>query len=633
MKRLYCLCIACVSLCLMAQRPLPYFTVPEMPNALHYLPAPPQRGDIRFAHDSVMYLWGKSMRNTPRGEKARLDAEFGIKRMAEIFSPIMGVDISPTNTPQLWKLLSEATYTASFGCIDAKKEYMRPRPYMVYYEPTLVPEEEAGLLNNGSYPSGHTTLGWTTALVLCEINPAAQDTILKEGYEYGQSRVIAGFHWQSDVDAARVVSSASFARLHTSPAYLNQLQQAQQEYNRLRSAHGQCSAALTSYAYPTAEWDTARVILMHTPGIELFDGVVHPTAGLFEHYFDVDKAAQEHRGYIRQLEANGIQVITLQQVLQQMPSDTLRRLAEQVLVYDTKGLSAADTATNGEAYRRQTLQEMSREDLIRVLLLQPTVHLTSVDNNTGIEATYEHQPLMNLYFMRDQSITTPRGHVICNMNSLQRRRETDLLRAVYRQLGTPAVYEVTGDGRLEGGDYIPAGTVAFIGCGMRTNMEAIQQMLAADAFGHDTVVVVRDHKFWQMQMHLDTHFNIIDSDLCTMVASRLNALPGDSNYVTADVYARAPNKKHYRLIAKNVGFADLLRQRGFTIIPIEQSDEMHDANNFLTIAPRHIMAVAGQSQSLQQSFRDNGVTVEWVPLESLIDGYGAAHCMTQVLRR
>ena len=57
------------------------------------------------------------------------------------------------------------------------------------------------------------------------------------------------------------------------------------------------------------------------------------------------------------------------------------------------------------------------------------------------------------------------------------------------------------------------------------------------------------------------------------------------------------------------------------------------ANNFLTIAPRHIMAVAGQSETLQQRFRDAGVTVEWVPLESLIDGFGAAHCMTQVLQR
>jgi hypothetical protein len=32
-------------------------------------------------------------------------------------------------------------------------------------------------------------------------------------------------------------------------------------------------------------------------------------------------------------------------------------------------------------------------------------------------------------------------------------------------------------------------------------------------------------------------------------------------------------------------------------------------------------------------YLDAGVTVEWVPLESLIDGFGAAHCMTQVLQR
>lgn len=34
--------------------------------------------------------------------------------------------------------------------------------------------------------------------------------------------------------------------------------------------------------------------------------------------------------------------------------------------------------------------------------------------------------------------------------------------------------------------YIPAGNISLIGCGMRTNDEGIRQMLEADAFGHDT---------------------------------------------------------------------------------------------------------------------------------------------------
>jgi len=390
---------------------------------------------------------------------------------------------------------------------------------------------------------------------------------------------------------------------------------------------------ITRFRYPHAEWDTAKVILMHTPGIELFDGVIHPTAGLFEHYFDVEKAAQEHHAYMQQLQAQGIQVITVEEILQDMPLDSLRLLAQHALNYDTHELNPADTLANGETYRHTTLKQMSRADLIRLLLLRPTVRLHSVNNNTGIEATYEHQALMNLYFMRDQSITTPRGHIICHMNSLQRADETDIVRACYQQLGVPAVLEITGEGRLEGGDYIPAGNIALIGCGMRTNMAAIQQMMQADAFGHDTIVVVRDHRLWQMQMHLDTHFNLIDHDLCTMVASRLRAKKGDKNYVTIDIYARAEKQKNYHLIAKDLGFVDFIQQRGITIIPIEEADEMHYANNFLTIAPRHIMAVDGQSESLKQTLEAHGVKVEWIPLESLIDGYGAAHCMTQVLRR
>lgn len=65
------------------------------------------------------------------------------------------------------------------------------------------------------------------------------------------------------------------------------------------------ATSLPSFAqqttFPASEWDYAKAIIMHTPGEELFDGVIHPYAGLFEYYFDVDDAAQEHRGYIKAL--------------------------------------------------------------------------------------------------------------------------------------------------------------------------------------------------------------------------------------------------------------------------------------------------------------------------------------------
>ena len=64
----------------------------------------------------------------------------------------------------------------------------RLRPYVRYQEPTLIPDDEETLRENGSYPSGHAIRGWTTALLLCEINPDAQDDLLALGYQWGQSR-------------------------------------------------------------------------------------------------------------------------------------------------------------------------------------------------------------------------------------------------------------------------------------------------------------------------------------------------------------------------------------------------------------------------------------------------------------
>ena len=384
---------------------------------------------------------------------------------------------------------------------------------------------------------------------------------------------------------------------------------------------------------PQAEWDKAAIILMHTPGIELFDGVAHPTAGLFEHYFNVDSAAAEHRHYIEMLRANNIQVYTVEDILQQMDMDVLRSLAEQVLTYDVSELSQEDAEEVGEKYRQQILQKMSRGDLIRCLLLQPTIRLRKTELNTGYKAVYEHNSLMNLYFTRDQSISTPKGQVIGKMNSTQRAPETRIIRACYEALGITPIYEIEGDGRMEGGDYIPAGTVSFIGQGMRTNAQAIDQMLAHDVFGHDTVVVAKQHCRWQLEMHLDTYFNIIDKDLCTMVARRKDAPAGNPYYISADVYVRAHGEKAYRLLSEDVSFVELLQHRGFTIIPIEEEDELHYANNYLTIEPRHIMAVGGQSEGLQNALKAHNVTVEWVPMEQLICGYGAAHCMTQVLQR
>lgn len=55
------------------------------------------------------------------------------------------------------------------------------------------------------------------------------------------SRVICGYHWQSDIDAARIIAAAVVARLHGKAVFTQQMEKAKAEFKRL-SAGGVPSA-------------------------------------------------------------------------------------------------------------------------------------------------------------------------------------------------------------------------------------------------------------------------------------------------------------------------------------------------------------------------------------------------------
>lgn len=200
-------------------------------NSLALLPPPPAVGSIAFLNDQAMYEQGRLLRSTERGKLAAEDANLSAGGVANAFSTAFGSPITAKDTPELHKLLTNMIEDAGdLATRSAKEKYMRIRPFAFYGVPTCNTTEQDKLSKNGSYPSGHTSIGWATALVLTEINPQRQDQILQRGFDLGQSRVICGYHWQSDVDAARIVGSAVVATLHTNEAFQQQLQKAKDEF-------------------------------------------------------------------------------------------------------------------------------------------------------------------------------------------------------------------------------------------------------------------------------------------------------------------------------------------------------------------------------------------------------------------
>lgn len=209
----------------------------EVASSLELLPAPPQPGSILWLNDVSQYQWGKMQRNTPRGDQAAADARVSGDGVPNAFSEAFGIRISKETTPEIYKLvLGMREDAGDLSTREAKNHYMRIRPFAFFKEETCNPEQQVELSTNGSYPSGHTAIGWATALVLAEINVDRQNEILHRGYEMGQSRVICGYHFQSDVDAARLVSSAVVARLHANKQFMAQLDKAKSEFAKLDKA-------------------------------------------------------------------------------------------------------------------------------------------------------------------------------------------------------------------------------------------------------------------------------------------------------------------------------------------------------------------------------------------------------------
>ena len=212
-----------------------YFEIDDLPNAVKWLPEPPEPNSTQFSYDLTQYMWGKGERlNEQRAQDAIDNGVVKMNDMAVQFSEPFGMEISKEKTPCIFRVLYRGVLTVRLCATKPKTTYARIRPYVRYKEPTLIPGDEETLRENGSYPSGHAIRGWAMALLLCEINPDAQDDLLALGYQWGQSRVIAGYHWQSDVDAGRLLASAGYARLHTNKEFLADMAAAFAEFAQLK---------------------------------------------------------------------------------------------------------------------------------------------------------------------------------------------------------------------------------------------------------------------------------------------------------------------------------------------------------------------------------------------------------------
>ncbi len=212
-----------------------YLQGDAIPDSLSLSPAPPAPGSAWAQLDEAVARQAITMQGSARFQQAHTDADLSFPAGAQQLSCALGVPVSASQTPALYRLLERTRIDASAATKAAKNHYKRPRPFTVNNAPTCTPDDETKLRENGSYPSGHTAIGWAWALILSEIAPDHATALMERGRNYGHSRLVCNVHWYSDVKQGQFMGAAAVARLHDNPEFAADLLQARRELQRVRA--------------------------------------------------------------------------------------------------------------------------------------------------------------------------------------------------------------------------------------------------------------------------------------------------------------------------------------------------------------------------------------------------------------
>ena len=167
-------------------------------------------------------------RNRTSGElaAARSDSE---TKDASIFGKAIGPGFRLDRLPQTALLMAMVRSTEKSAADRAKAYFKRPRPWISNPGVHACSRDDEPL---SSYPSGHTTMGFSMGAILARLMPERAPQIMARAARYGESRLICEVHFRSDVTAGETLGLVVAERLMEKPSFVRQFGLARAELAR-----------------------------------------------------------------------------------------------------------------------------------------------------------------------------------------------------------------------------------------------------------------------------------------------------------------------------------------------------------------------------------------------------------------
>jgi acid phosphatase (class A) len=174
------------------------------------LPPPPAAGSAAASRDLSTVLAVQQTRTAADMAAAKSDSDRSVFR----FDDALGRALTPSAVPLTAAFFKHVADIDKADVKEAKDVWQRPRPSLMSTQVHALSPEKP---NDWSYPSGHATFGYTTAVLLANMLPEKRAAIFARADVYAQHRIVLGVHFPTDVDAGRVAGTVIAEALLTDP--------------------------------------------------------------------------------------------------------------------------------------------------------------------------------------------------------------------------------------------------------------------------------------------------------------------------------------------------------------------------------------------------------------------------------
>ena len=192
----------------------PYLTAADVDFAT-LLPPPPAEDSPAGKRD-VQTIIDLQKNMTPE-RIAAIQADT-VQNVFQVAGPVLGPKFTQANFPITAAFFDKVVKDAGVGVGPIKQKYKKKRPFQ-YSTEIHTPDNIAKASQGPTYPSGHSTTGAETAILLSMIIPEKREALYERGWEYGINRVTSGAAYPSDWEGAHITATLAINQMLKNPDF------------------------------------------------------------------------------------------------------------------------------------------------------------------------------------------------------------------------------------------------------------------------------------------------------------------------------------------------------------------------------------------------------------------------------